>query len=267
MEKEIIERLKGIYFFMQYGKLMPGMIHNINGKITALDSKIQLSAMKIQMKIKKLNAKKEEMSEDEFNSKMTEHEDMLKIIEQLKAPMTELNMFMKNLNDKTFNENSQGIQMIDINGAIKTFSEYFMFYKRFKHDCVVEFELEANPFIKMEYNDIYNLLYVITRNAVDSTINSGKENKILFKTENHDHFVMLTIRANGAKISDESKLFEPLYTTKKGFFAPDQDDNIPNGEGLDLYFLKLSLEKYTGYDYSLKNVEDGTEFKIKLLKK
>ncbi|MBU4486873.1 MAG: hypothetical protein KKD38_08090 [Candidatus Delongbacteria bacterium] len=267
MEKEIIERLKDIYFFMQYGKLMPGMIHNINGKITVLDSKIILSAMKIQMKIKKLQAKKEEMSEDEFNSKITEHEDMLKIIEQFKAPMLELNHFMKNLNDKIFNENSQGIQMIDINGTIKSFGEYFKIYKRFKHDSVVEYELEGNPFIKMEYKDIYNILYVVTRNAVDSTINSGKENKIVFKTENHNDFVVLSISANGANILDESKLFEPLYTTKKGFLDSEQDDNIPNGEGLDLYFLKLSLEKYAGYDYSLKNVEDGTEFKIKLLKK
>jgi hypothetical protein len=29
----------------------------------------------------------------------------------------------------------------------------------------------------------------------------------------------------------------------------------------------MIMEKYDGYDYSLKNVEGGTEFTIKLLKK
>ena len=49
MEKEIIEAVKEIYHYMQYGKLMPGFIHNINGKITAVDSKLQITSMKTQM--------------------------------------------------------------------------------------------------------------------------------------------------------------------------------------------------------------------------
>lgn len=267
MEKEILERLREIYFFTQYGKLMPGMIHNFNGKITALDSKLQIASMKIQMKIKKLNARKEEVPEEEFNVKMAEYEDLVKLYDQLKAPMTELNYFMKNINEKVFNENSPGIQMIDINGTINIFCEFFKFYKRFKHDTAVEFELEGNPFIKMEYRDLYFILYSVTRNAVDSTIESKEGNILKFKTVNTDGYVNLTITSNGQSIEDEDKLFTALYTTKKGFFDPCQDENIPNGEGLDLYFLKSLLDKYPGYDYHLKNIPEGTEFQIKLLKK
>jgi len=67
MEKEIIDKLKEVYFYTQYGSLMPGFVHNINGKITAVDSKIQLFNMKAQMKLKKLEATKEGMSEAEYN--------------------------------------------------------------------------------------------------------------------------------------------------------------------------------------------------------
>jgi DNA repair exonuclease SbcCD ATPase subunit len=109
MEKKIIEKLKDIYYYLQYGKLMPGFIHNINGKITAVDSKLQITALKTQMKIKKLNAKKDEMIPEVFDAIKAEYEDLLKTIEQLKAPMFELTGLMKTINEKVFNEDNGGI--------------------------------------------------------------------------------------------------------------------------------------------------------------
>ena len=267
MEKKILDKLKDIYYYIQYGKLMPGFIHNINGKITAIDSKLQITALKTQMKIKKLAAKKEEMNEEVFETTKTEYESLLETIEQLKKPMTELTGLMKIINEKVFNESNAGIQMIDINGTIKSFNEFFKFEKRYKHDTEVIMDLEGNPFIKMEYRDIYLLLYTISMNAVDSTYcNETENNQIRFTTINHSSHVDLIIFCNGKKIKDESKLFEPLFTTKMDYCEPcDEDD--PKGAGLDLYFLKMILDKYNGYDYSLKNVEGGTEFRIKLLKK
>ncbi|MDA3884151.1 MAG: hypothetical protein PF638_00990 [Candidatus Delongbacteria bacterium] len=267
MEKKIIEKLTDIYYYLQYGKLMPGFIHNINGKITAVDSKLQITSMKTQMKIKKLIAKKDEMNEEVFEATKTEYESLLDTIEKLKQPMTELTGLMKIINEKVFNESNSGIQMLDINGTIKSFCEFFKFDKRFKHDTEVTMDLEGNPFIKMEYRDIYLLLYTISINAVDSThLNEAETNQIIYKTSNHSSYVDLTIFCNGNKIKDESKLFQPLFTTKKGY-SEECDNDDPKGSGLDLYFLKMILDKYEGYDYSLKNVEGGTEFSIKLLKK
>ncbi|MBN2789084.1 MAG: hypothetical protein JXR69_02715 [Candidatus Delongbacteria bacterium] len=268
MEKKIIEKLKDIYYYMQYGKLMPGFIHNINGKITAVDSKLQITSMKTQMKLKKLIAKKEEIDPEVFETTKAEYENLLETIEQLKNPMTELTGLMKTINEKVFNESSPGIQMIDINGTIKSFDEFFKFYKRYKHDTEVIMDLEGNPFVKMEYRDVYLILYTIVRNAVDSTyLGSSESKQIRFTTNNHSNHVDLKIFCNGRKITDENKLFDPLYTTKVDYSDTNQNDDDPKGAGLDLYFLKMILEKYEGYDYSLKNVEGGTEFRIKLLKK
>jgi len=267
MEKKIIEKLKDVYYYLQYGKLMPGFIHNINGKITAVDSKMQLAQMKTMMKLKKLLTKKDEMSLEVYDTINAEYESLLDTIEKLKQPMTELIGLMKIINEKVFNENTAGIQMIDINNTIRGFNEFFKFNKRYKHDTEVIMDLEGNPFIKMEYRDIYLILYTISENAVDSTYcNETEINQIKYSTENHSDHVDFRIFCNGKKIIDESKLFEPLFSTKIGYCEPCEDDS-PKGSGLDLYFLKMILEKYHGYDYSLKNVEGGTEFRIKLLKK
>jgi signal transduction histidine kinase len=268
MEKKIIEKLTDIYYYLQYGKLMPGFIHNVNGKITAVDSKLQITSMKTQMKIKKLKAKKDEMNPEVYESINAEYEDLLKTIDKLKQPMTELTGLIKTINEKVFNEGNAGIQMIDINGTIKSFDEFFKFYKRYKPDTEVIIDLEGNPFVKMEYRDIYLILYTIVKNAVDSTYSIEAETKqIRITTNNHSDHVDLTIFCNGNKITDENKLFNPLFTTKVDYSDIESNDEDPKGAGLDLYFLKMIMDKYDGYDYSLKNVEGGTEFRIKLLKK
>ncbi|HAQ60648.1 TPA: hypothetical protein DCR49_01355 [Candidatus Delongbacteria bacterium] len=246
MEKELTEALKDVYFYMQYGILMPGFVHNINGKITAVDSKLQLFNMKAQLKLKKLEAAKESMSETEYNFKKTEYEDMIKVSEQLKEPMNELNSFIRIINDKIFNENSPGIQMIDINGAVKSFCEFFKFDKKFKHDTKVEFELEGNPFIKMEYKDIFFILYAVTKKIIDSFPEERQENSIAFKTQNLNECVWLSIKTNGKMCMDEN----------------DEKGSCP-----DMFFLNLILEKYPENEHLLSSVDGGTEFKIKLLKK
>ncbi len=246
MEKDIVSGLEEIYYLVQYGKLMPGMIHNINGKITAVDSKLQLAGMKLQMKIKKLSAQKENISEEQYNSKITEYEDLLKLIGQLKEPVDELKEMIRNLNDKTFNENSEGVQMIDINGAVRSFAEFFMFERRFKHETKTEFDLEGNPFIKMEYKDLFFMLYAVTSRMLSEFPEDSKDNGIVYRTKNFDESVELSIISNLTVNSDGSE----------GRLC-----------SADVYFLNKTLEKYKGYENSYRCGDNGSEFKIKLLKK
>jgi hypothetical protein len=246
MEKELIEALRDVYFYTQYGSLMPGFVHNINGKITAVDSKLQLFNMKIQMKLKKLEAAKEGLSAEEYNFKRSEYDDILKMCEQFKGPMSELNGLMRTINDKIFNENTLGIQMIDINGAVRSFCEFFKFDKVFKHDTIVEIELEGNPFIKMEYRDLFFILYALTRKIVDSFTEGSKDNSIIYSSKNHDDCVWLSIKTNGRICLD---------------------DNYSPGSCPDMYFLKMVFDKYKDNETNLTADGSGSEFKIKLLKK
>jgi hypothetical protein len=242
MEKELIEALKEVYHYMQYGGLMPGFVHNINGKITAVDSKIQLFNMKMQMKLKKLETAKDGMSAEEYDFKKAEYEEVLKMSGQLKEPMTELNSFMKTINEKIFNENTPGIQMIDIKSAVSSFCEFYKFDKKFKHDTAIETIFEGNPFIKIEYKDIFFILYAVTKKILDSFPESSKDGKIVYSTRNCDDCVWLSIKSN-RKLS------------------------MNEGSCPDIFFLNLIFEKYPSYEHVLSDSGEGSEFKIKLLKK
>jgi len=171
---------------------------------------------------------------------------MLKISEQLKEPMAELNALIKTVNEKTFNENTPGIQMIDINNAVKLFCEFYKFDKRFKHDTKVDTVLDGNPFIKMEYKDLLFILYAVTRKIIDSFPEERQEKNIIFTTQNVSECVWLSIKTNG-------------------IFCLDENYNCATGP--DMFFLKMILEKYPENEYSISSTGEGTEFRIKLLKK
>lgn len=266
--EEILNRLTDIFYFIQYGKLMPGFIHNINGKLTSLDSKIQLAYMKMQMKLKKLSNNQLNYPEDAKAVLEKEYSELITMFEALNTSKNELNSLLSVLNCKASNENVHVVTMIDINSAIKDFHDFFNFYKRYKHNITVEFDLEGTPFVKMKYNDFYFLLYSIVRNAVDATHDwHNQKNIIRFTTKNFDHFVELTIYNNGAPIPENTDLFDPLISNKALFGNDDVSEEMPMGAGLDLFFLKRMLDKYSDLKYSWSSNETGTEFKFVIPKK
>lgn len=267
-ETEILNRLTEIFYLTQYGKLMPGFIHNINGKLTSLDSKIQLTHMKLQMKLKKLKQHTVAYSEEVQTLLEDEYNGLLTMFDALNASKNELNALLAVLNSKASNENIHAVTMIDINNSIREFDDFFKFYKRYKHNITVEFDLEDSPFAKMQYNDFYFLLYAVVRNAVDATAEkNSKENIIRYTTRNFDSFVELYIYNNGVPIAENSDVFAPLNTHKAAFGNEDISVDTPMGAGLDLYFLQRMLAKYPEFKYSWQSDQSGTTFKFVIPKK
>ena len=265
--EEILNELTDIFYLMQYGKLMPGFIHNINGKLTGLDSKIQLTHMKLQMKLKKL-AQNTEFSEETKNALTREYTDLITMFDALNASKNELNSLLSVLNSKASSENVHAVTMIDINSAINDFHLFFKFYKRYKHNSEVQFELEGTPFIKMQYNDLFFLLYAVVRNAVDAMFDHHrKENIIRYTTRNFDHCVELIVFNNGTPIPPGRDIFAPLNSEKARFGNEEVSEEVPMGAGLDLYFLQRMLAKYPDLAYSWQSDESGTSFKFVIPKK
>ena len=98
------------------------------------------------------------------------------------------------------------------------------------------------------------ILYTISKNAVDSThCNEIETNQIRYSTINHSSHVDFIIFCNGKQIKDETTLFEPLFTTKVDY-CEECDNDDPKGAGLDLYFLKMILDKLGSMFLDEKNV-------------
>ena len=268
MEKEILDKIAEIYYFTQYGKLMPGFIHNINGRITSLDSKIQLSAIKIKMKMKKLEKNKDNYSEETYLALEKEYNELGEQLESMKQAKNELNDLMTMLNRKVSGERSGKRTAIDLTEAVKSFHDFFMFYKRYKHDTKVEFDLESSSYVTMEQKDFYFILFAIVKNGVDATYGlENEENYIKYSSIIHDDCVELKIFNNGKIIEPDMDIFQPLHSDKHDYkeeFKAMAD--VPLGVGLDMYFLKKILNNYPNVQYSFVSQEgEGTTFSIKFM--
>ena len=268
MEKEILDKIAEIYYFTQYGKLMPGFIHNINGRITSLDSKIQLSAIKMKMKIKKLEKNKDNYSEETYLVLEKEYGEMSEQFDSMKQAKNELNGLMSMLNRKVSGERSGKCSGIDLTEAVKSFHDFFMFYKRYKHDTTVEFDFDSSSYITMNQKDFNFILFSVVKNGVDATYGlQNEENYIKYSSIIHPDCVELKIFNNGIIIEADMDIFQPLHSDKYDYKEEaGVDMGAPLGVGLDMYFLKKILDSYQNVQYSVISKEgEGTTFSIKFM--
>jgi len=266
-EKIITDRIEEVYHFMQYGKLMPGVIHNFNGKYAMIDSKIQLATMKLAMKRKKLEANKENISTEVYEALSKEYDESGKLMEGLNKGRTAVNDIMQGLNSKVSNEFSYRNSSIDLCSLIKEFDNFFYFYKRYKHNTTKQFEFDGTPFIKMKYKDIYFLLFVTVKNCVDATFGNDQnlseeiQNIVRYKVVKIDGTVELRIFNNGKYFENFDDAFTNFTSDKISYDSEEAVFDTPEGVGLDLYFLKKILDKYKSITYRIESKEGvGTEY-------
>jgi len=269
MNDTLTDKLTDIYYFTQYGKLMPGFIHNINGKITGLDSKIQLAGIKIKMKEKKLLMQKEQYSEETFAALQKEYQELGEQFEGMKVAKNELNSLMSMLNRKISGERAGHNALIDITSEIKAFHEFFQFYKRYKHNTRVEFDFDGSANINMKQKDFNFLLFAVVKNGVDATYGYDDEQNIIkYTVTSHQDGVELQITNSGKLLREDQDVFQTTDSDKVMYRDEvARSDDSPLGAGLDLFFLKQMLASYPDIQYSLASTEDkGTTFSIKFLK-
>ncbi len=266
LNKKLLERLLNVYHFTQYGKLMPGFIHNINGKITGIDSQIQLYHIKAMLKLKKLEERKESLSKETYEELKKEYQENLQIFEKMKVSKNKLNQLIAVLNNKVAQESLYKEEFIDINRVIREFHKFFCFYKIYKHDTEVIFDLKSTKFPKMQYKDFNFILYVATRNAVDSTIAmKNKKNILIYKTYDNEDEVVLNIEINGSKLPENYKLGDLNFDNSKKYFGdltakPDE----AFGAGLDLFFASRMIADYEHLNMEIKETDNGNLFILRM---
>ena len=118
-------------------------------------------------------------------------------------------------------------------------------------------QTEGNPLVKGYPNEYAQVLLNILMNARDALIaDEVNDALILIKSFSEGDTAIVTITDNAAGIDEEiiKKLFEPYFTTK----GPDQ------GTGIGLFMAKTIIEKNMGGRLTVRNTENGAEFRIEV---
>lgn len=115
---------------------------------------------------------------------------------------------------------------------------------------------ETDLIINGYKNEIMQSFLNIVNNAKDALLerNDYKNRSIEIKLFNENKNLVITIEDNAGGIDEKSinEIFNPYFTTKE------------QGHGIGLYMSKVIIEDKMGGEISVKNVEDGAVFTIKL---
>ncbi len=123
-------------------------------------------------------------------------------------------------------------------------------------DVNVNVKPNTNLIILGYKNELMQALLNIVNNAKDAIIKvkNKEKGKIDIEIQNIKNLVEINIQDNGKGIPKKhiNKIFDPYFTTKE------------NGHGIGLYMAKLIIEDKMDGKISVKNINDGAMFTIKL---
>ncbi|MDA9101037.1 HAMP domain-containing histidine kinase [Omnitrophica bacterium] len=127
---------------------------------------------------------------------------------------------------------------------------------------IVEHLPERFPVIACERSDFKEILYLITKNAVQALLEKPAEQKVLVIRVQHvfsasqEPTALITIADTGPGIPQRHlhNLFQPFFSTK----------DEPNGNGLGLYLAKKLVAKNHGKIHAASYESFGTTFSIEL---
>lgn len=117
--------------------------------------------------------------------------------------------------------------------------------------------LDEECTISIHFNEMVQALINLIKNSKDALSEKKIENrKINIEIQKDDKYVYIKISDNAQGINEEilNRIFEPYFSTK----------TKKNGTGLGLYMTKTIVEQHCNGEISVKNVQDGALFEIKL---
>jgi len=124
---------------------------------------------------------------------------------------------------------------------------------------LLKFKLDADCEVYIHENEFMQVILNILNNAKEQLILKQKENaKINITTYTIGDDVFIEIQDNAGGICEENinNIFNPYFSTKLE----------KNGTGLGLYMSKIIINDYHDGSLSVKNIDDGVMFTIRISK-
>ncbi len=151
-------------------------------------------------------------------------------------------------------ESEKSVYFSKVTNDVKTSIQTLL--SQVEHTVSVEFNVKT---IKYPKTHLHSIVQNLLTNAIKYR-STKRALEIGIKTYNHDDYVCLEIRDNGLGI-DMNKYGDKLFGIYQRFH------NVANSKGLGLYIVKTQVEMMGGYIDVKSKVNQGTTFKIYLLKK
>ena len=148
-------------------------------------------------------------------------------------------------------------EAVDIQGSLDTILK--IMYNEFKDAGTVLKQYEAIPIVPVMRNQLNQVFINLFSNAVDTIKNkfgsqAASKGKIIISTGQKEQEVYISVKDNGSGIStaEQSKIFDPFYTTKE----------VGNGVGLGLSISYGIIEEHGGRIELNSVLGDGSEFVV-----
>jgi C4-dicarboxylate-specific signal transduction histidine kinase len=126
-----------------------------------------------------------------------------------------------------------------------------------KDGITMDISSTGDPHINGYPNEYSQVLMNIISNARDAFLEQKTVNPritVLSWPENDTSVVTITDNGGGIKENIIDKIFDPYFTTK----------NLGKGTGVGLFLSKTIIEKNMGGRITVRNVENGSEFRIEV---
>ncbi len=229
MEKQRIVELQSRY--SQMGEIISMIIHQW---------KQPLNAMSIIVNVLKLNLMKNTLSPNEIKNKL---DDILSQIKYMDQTVKDFQNF--------FNPSKEQIRFKAYN-VIQTVFDLVGYTYEHKN---ISLELEGDKEVSIvgHPNEFSQVILTLLQNAKDAFMEHPREDmRIVVRIEKEKDHAVIIVRDNAGGIPEEiiDKIFDLYMTTKE------------QGTGLGLNIAKQMVEKNMNGRLSVRNVEEGAEFRV-----
>ncbi|MCB9357338.1 MAG: PAS domain S-box protein [Calditrichaeota bacterium] len=201
----------------EFGVLVAGIAHNLNGPLTGIFGVCDLLKLK--------------------GTAVNESE-------QIRKQAVVMRDLIANLMHKSRNERETEPRELDVRDIVDTELRFLEGNLFFKHQIETKIEIEQDlPTLFGVYIDLSQVIGNLLRNAIDSMYESPVK-KLTVKAFTKNKHLVIEVKDTGAGMTDEVKahIFEPFFTTKPK--KSDAPDGIPVGTGLGLSSSRAIIARY-----------------------
>jgi len=242
-DKQILHQAR----LAQMGEMISMIAHQWRQPLSAINNRINSIDIRIHLNRYDFNNIEDT---NEFLEYMSDgHRHIIEYVSTLSETIDEFRTFFKPDKDKEFINITIPIERALSIVETKMSANNIKFIKNYQIDRIVN----------IHSNEMMQVILNILKNAEDNFDEKNIEDReVEIVTKKSKKYYIIEIRDNGGGISEDilDKIFEPYFSTKSD----------KNGTGLGLYMSKTMVEEHNEGVLSVKNIDNGVSFEIKLKK-